>query len=683
MKKVLLEQNKVNTLFLKSVLVKVSGTGLIKVSPDFKIRDIDDLKVLVGDIDSVVKSLPRLSDTGYINKSGFNIPMVECIVRLFLESNDKIQVSKLEDCTHKSYSVALNKVVYNMILLLLLFIVYKIESWLSESETLYLSHSDTYGDVKVDVKNLKISITRMIHPHLKSKLSNRGISVTLNGYSGYDTEYHVQDETSFLNTMLSGQIAANTGMYLKVPVVNVVPLRHTDISRDDKLMCGDHDKMEVALASIDHVVSGIRNLLYSANDKLLKDIISRVEEMPNVERRVMGGYKVFSFPKTERVGIVKMFESCDRYSSVELMNDCDCLIDGDHKTSLTNIIELLNEISGKEMTDKLVMSIERCVNKHTSRLTYKFGDGDSALSISVRRMLYIMMHYSPAELSMLSDIESFKEELDIIQGSFVTRGRPITKEGVKSSVHIRDTILLSPIGISKLADLGDIYGEGYKKVDIGGYRGDMKRMLDERPLLFAIYGMTDSYITLKHGNSMEEFYFSLGKLGVPLTSTGLSKSYVLQEWLKMNYGGYHVIGDVNISDLASLVTPKKARSANVSDYIVSYVSAYRGGRNESFMYGYDQIQDGEKRVWYDYDLVSAYTSVMSLLGHPDMEKAGRVYDNKVKTMTLEELLLNYVVLDVVFKFPDGTKYPCIPARVDDAIDIYPLEGRSIITGSEY
>jgi len=53
----------------------------------------------------------------------------------------------------------------------------------------------------------------------------------------------------------------------------------------------------------------------------------------------------------------------------------------------------------------------------------------------------------------------------------------------------------------------------------------------------------------------------------------------LLEWRKARYGGYHVIGDVNISDLASLMTPKKARSADVSNYIVSYVSVYRGGRN--------------------------------------------------------------------------------------------------------
>jgi len=40
-------------------------------------------------------------------------------------------------------------------------------------------------------------------------------------------------------------------------------------------------------------------------------------------------------------------------------------------------------------------------------------------------------------------------------------------------------------------------------------------------------------------------------------------------------------------------------------------------------------------------------------------------------------------MEVDFSFPSVTKYPCIPTRVDDDVDIYPLKGTSIITGIEY
>lgn len=74
---------------------------------------------------------------------------------------------------------------------------------------------------------------------------------------------------------------------------------------------------------------------------------------------------------------------------------------------------------------------------------------------------------------------------------------------------------------------------------------------------------------------------------------------------------------------------------------------------------------------------------MSILGHPDVEKAARIFNKTIVKMSVEDLLFNYIVVEVDFSFNDNTKYPSIPCRVDDNVDIYPLKGTSIITGSEY
>jgi hypothetical protein len=74
---------------------------------------------------------------------------------------------------------------------------------------------------------------------------------------------------------------------------------------------------------------------------------------------------------------------------------------------------------------------------------------------------------------------------------------------------------------------------------------------------------------------------------------------------------------------------------------------------------------------------------MCILGDPQLDKAARIYKNIIEKMSDKELMLNYVVIDVDFNFPPNTKYPSIPTRVDNDVDIYPLEGRSIITGPEY
>lgn len=331
------------------------------------------------------------------------------------------------------------------------------------------------------------------------------------------------------------------------------------------------------------------------------------------------------------------------------------------------------------MSDKLVKSIHNSSNKPLSRITYRHGE--SCLSITINRILYLCMHESSADLSMLKDFDEFKENLDIVSRSFVTLGKPLLIEGCKSKVHFRDTILIAPAGAKGLAGVGDIYGPKYKKIDIGSYRGNMRKLLNEDKELFEKYAIQDSIITLKHACSMEEFNLTVGKIGVPLTISGIAKSYVLKEWLHTGYKGYQARDDIVLGNLSSVLTPKGARSVGISNFIVPFIACYRGGRNESYMYGVDNITD--ERSWIDYDLTSCYTTVMSLLGHPEYDKAVHLYNKTVLKMNERDFLLNYIVVDVDFKFPNTVKYPCIPTRVDDNADIYPREGRSTRTGCEY
>ena len=60
-------------------------------------------------------------------------------------------------------------------------------------------------------------------------------------------------------------------------------------------------------------------------------------------------------------------------------------------------------------------------------------------------------------------------------------------------------------------------------------------------------------------------------------------------------------------------TPKGLFSTgDVGLYLNQYIGNYKGGRNESFMYGGD-----DKVHWYDYDLISAYTTGMKDLSLPN------------------------------------------------------------------
>jgi hypothetical protein len=91
-------------------------------------------------------------------------------------------------------------------------------------------------------------------------------------------------------------------------------------------------------------------------------------------------------------------------------------------------------------------------------------------------------------------------------------------------------MLLAPGSKKSLAALGEIYGAEFRKIDLGKYRGKMDQLLKDDKKLFEEYAIQDSLITLKHVNEMTDFYFNLGKVGVPLTLSSISQQYVEKSW---------------------------------------------------------------------------------------------------------------------------------------------------------
>ena|SRR5436853_15041 len=112
-----------------------------------------------------------------------------------------------------------------------------------------------------------------------------------------------------------------------------------------------------------------------------------------------------------------------------------------------------------------------------------------------------------------------------------------------------------------------------------------------------------------------------------------------------------------------------------------FVGAYKGGRNEGLMYG----KSGEK--YYDWDVTSCYTTIMSMLGNPDYKKGKYVSQEYIEDwISKEELMNSYTVMLVDFKHKAEIKYPIIPvlAKGEKANYVYSREGKDvIITGLEY
>lgn len=288
---------------------------------------------------------------------------------------------------------------------------------------------------------------------------------------------------------------------------------------------------------------------------------------------------------TEKSVIETSIKYESNLDSEKLFSDISELHADSNYQELKSLVDLMSVVNNGVLSSKLNDRLKTCGSKASSRFFYPLGC--DKLSVSVTRTIFLCMHESTADLSMLTDFESFKQDLDIIQRSYVTRGKALKrKEGY---VHVRDTVLLAPAGYGSLANIGSIYGDQYKKVNLGSYRIDrMSVLLESDKELFERYAVQDAVITLKHATSMEEFYCTTGKQGVPLTLSSVGKSYVLSEWDKEGYAGYQLNKDSSMGDLTEM-GPRSLRSTyGTFKHTLTSLTAYRGGRNESFMYGFEK-----------------------------------------------------------------------------------------------
>lgn len=126
------------------------------------------------------------------------------------------------------------------------------------------------------------------------------------------------------------------------------------------------------------------------------------------------------------------------------------------------------------------------------------------------------------------------------------------------------------------------------------------------------------------------------------------------------------------------MTPKGLSSMGpVAFQLPLYISNFKGGRGESFMYGVDR-----KTSMIDYDLKSAYTTGMCILDHPYYTRGKNLTLEELNEMDPSDILYSYLIVKATFKFPKNTKYPSIPVRADESTTVYPLEGACVLTGAE-
>ena len=564
----------------------------------------------------------------------------------------------------------------------------------------------------LDLKIAERELFGRLDPSIRQKIQNRGVSIKENIYIGFDTEFTKDGPET--NLLVSAQLAVTTKIYVKIPLpqpykISVIDEKSNKIKYLKKSSSVlNYSKIET---SIQMCIEKVRSLKYARNDAemlVLTECLRMIKGLSYIEK---DDCTTFSLPRSVIQPFIHYGDSFSLREIIEISSKlAKPYLEQSNNTLMTLIKDIssrkFNLVDGKEKFNEEVKKVygdyvvieklgegfdkprplitlsddksEELLGEKRLTRYYLYDLFSQRLSVTKTKNYYLIAHLTQADLSMLNDFDEVKEDLSIVNGSFITLAKPIKFRG--KNVHIRDTMLLAPGKSRSLSSIGSLYTEEFKKVKISKNElEDMQGFLKRDKEKFTEYALRDAIISLIHASWMEDFNFNLGGVGIPVSLSSLGRNNVKSIWAESKYEGYQISQKYLLGDVSSTITPKGLNEINKIAFVLPlYIANYKGGRNECFMYGVDR--DG---LWFDYDLSSAYTTVLSMAGHPDYAHCKRLTESELNNLSKVELLFSYLIIHADFEFPEDTKYPSIPCYVDTNCTIYPLKGKCVLTGSEY
>ena len=313
----------------------------------------------------------------------------------------------------------------------------------------------------------------------------------------------------------------------------------------------------------------------------------------------------------------------------------------------------------------------------------KHGLGIGTLKAWPRRV-YLVSHFSLADCVAFSDFDDFKAEFDSVRRTLISIRKPLSivcwdtqRHEHRILVTLRDSMLLAPAGKQALKQLGKLVG--IEKLDLENDEIEhMDELLEFHGERFEEYALRDPKICVAYVNQIMALNQQItGKAEIPPTLSSVGVNMLLRHWKEHGFNENAVLG-------TELVTEKKwsepcQRSIRRQRTVPTEErrmfesfggDCYHGGRNEQFIFG-----AGTEGVWTDYDMCGAYTTAMALIGMPDWRAIRHTRD-------LDEFQPHVMgFARVQFKFPDNTRFPCLPVRTAHGL-VFPLAGISYCCAPE-
>ena len=309
------------------------------------------------------------------------------------------------------------------------------------------------------------------------------------------------------------------------------------------------------------------------------------------------------------------------------------------------------------------------------------GRAEKTLGHKWPEEIYLVAHFSRADVAMFDDYKKISRSLDNLRGTYATLGRPLVESLHDASrnkhtvrVHLRDTMTISPAGTS-LASVGELLG--LEKISLPkGAVESMDKLLKDNPELFEAYAIRDAEIAAEFAWKLAEFNRDEGlSFEIPITLGSLAVKLVTDLWEESQVSKLHVLGQEEVRERKYVNGRYRTVTSNVplpavNEFETLATECYHGGRNEAFYFG-----PTDPDFWTDIDLSGAYSTAMAAIRMPDWQN---LY---VSTDTAEFTKDRLGLARVRFKFPDDCLFPCLPVRTDNGL-IFPLEGESYCASPE-
>jgi hypothetical protein len=443
---------------------------------------------------------------------------------------------------------------------------------------------------------------------IRDKFKLKNIQITKIIHTGFDTEFINIDIKK--NRYLSTQISSTAGIEIKIPKITKYKAEgvHTLSGEKYKVSKYTHGLSESLINNIiNSSVLHIRAIEYDKADKnlfsirKLLDLKVQNKELIRIENEIEIIYisKLYNFDNEIKLIAKKLeqpnFEAfinniTEKYNN-NLNHSIDTLIKEIKTVIDDNILFKLDNHSIKKLNLDALQPLKTLIeegdykpdmnlNKINVKKCYKF----EKLVIRIKQKLNIFIHYSAADLLIFKDfVKTYKQHLTIINKSFVTNGRPLMIGNWH--VNIRDTILLTSAATPSLAQIA--YTHGIQKIELSKDEiRDMESLMKNDLEKFKSYAIMDSKITLVHGLYIRNFNLSELHINkIPLTLGSIAKSYCLEQWKEEGYNGYQKSNEYLLGQ-PSGSTPKALSLLGRDGININlFTAAYKGGRNECFLYG--------------------------------------------------------------------------------------------------